>query len=248
MPTTYDLQEQEEIGSEATAEPRFDEAEYWKDGEALAERETKTKWDLGAWLVKGADILEEQIAVAKQFGGKSVPSFYVLASEKIGLLPSTLRDIASTYRRAVSVRTDGCSWSNHRLLVNALKEALPKADEKTGNEWLKKWLDRAAEDKLPFAALKEAVTAEIRMRKTGHIQVDKSFLVTVPLEVWETLKDIADEEGTTVQEYGAELLSGFTDSAEGMLKRDVAKKTVKERKHKRRQRTAFRTNNLRLEH
>jgi hypothetical protein len=241
---------QEQFANLPTAEPepQFDEIGWRAKGKDLASRETNTKWDLGAWLVEGADALEERIEIEKKFGGKTVPSFYVVASEAIGLAPGTLRDIASTYNRAVSVRTDACTWSHHRFLVNALKEALPKADEKTGNEWLKKWLARAAEDKMPVAALKDAVTAEIRMRKTGHIQVEKSFLVTIPLGVWETLKDIADEESTTVHEYGAELLSGFAASEEGMLKRDVAKKTVKERKHKRRQRTAFRVNNLRLEH
>jgi hypothetical protein len=213
----------------ADAEPAFDEIGWWAKGAGLRDRETSTKWDIGAWLVEGANALEDQIETAKEVGGKSQPSFYVLASGVLDLAPGTLRDIASTYRRAVSVRTDACSWSHHRVLVNALKEALPKADEKTGNEWLKKWLDRAAEEKLSVVALQEAVGSG-KKRKLG-----KTFKITVSKDIWDALVDLAYEENEDVPTLVSRKLAEYVESDDAVLERDFARNKKKERRHKQRQ-------------
>jgi len=209
------LQEREEIISDATAEPQFDDAEYWKEGEGLRDRETKTKWDLGAWLIKGADVLEERIAIEKQFGGKSVPSFYVRASETIGLAPGTLRDIASTYTRAVSVRTDACTWSHHRVLVNAL----PKASDRE----LKKWLDKAAAEQMTVAALQEAI---------GSRQKSKSgitFKITLAKDILDALADLAYEEDIDVPTFIGRHLAEYVASDGVQLERDFARSNKKAR-------------------
>lgn len=224
-------------GPTPNSEPEFDDAACLEQGKALAKRETNTRWDIGKWLVEGEPHCPDFSGIK---GAPPKSGFYDIASETIGLAPGKLKEIASTYRRAVSVRTDACSWSHHRVLVNALEKALPNADEKTGTEWLKKWLDKAAEDKLSVAALKDAVKAEIRMRSTNPSPLEKAFLVTVPLDVWKSLKEIADGDSSSVQEYAAGLLSGFAASPDGMLQRDIAKKTVKERRHEQRQRAGQR--------
>src|ERR1700684_2680393 len=84
-------------------EQEFD-VEAWKEeGRALGKRDTDSKWDLGAWLLKGEFNFPDFSGIP---GAPPKSSSYDAASEITGLAANTLRDIASTYLRAVSVRTD----------------------------------------------------------------------------------------------------------------------------------------------
>jgi hypothetical protein len=80
---------------------------------------------------------------------------------------------------------------------------------------------------------------------------EKSFHVTVPLLVWEVLKNVADDERRRVQAVAAEILVDYASSDEGTIKGDIARKWVGERRRKRRQevgrRVARSYNPLRLE-
>jgi|ERR1700678_1500138 hypothetical protein len=227
-----------------TAEQELDDVAWTQEGKELAARETKTKWDIGAWLVKGKAHYPDFSDIP---GAPPGLGFYTMAAEITGLAETTLKDIASTYTRAVSARTDACSWSHHRVLVNALETALPKADERTATEWLKKWLDRAAEEKLSVAALKEAVNAPI----DTTVNLTRSFLVRVPLNVWELLKDLADYERSSVAKIASHWLVE-TAKEDGMqLQRKWAKQETKDRRREQRSKVGKRVardyNPLRME-
>jgi hypothetical protein len=183
---------------------------------ALVERESDVKWEIGDCLVEG-----EQFYPAPPDGEFPGMGFYTEVAAITGLSMNTLRDLASTARRvSPSVRTDRLSWSHHRVLINAL----PDSDEDT----VRKWLTRAADEQMTVAGLRKA----LKPPRPTH---DKSFHVTVPLSVWEAIKDIADEAQRSVQAISAELLTEYATSEEGNIRRDFAKNRVAERRRKRRQ-------------
>jgi hypothetical protein len=192
--------------------------EWEARGKELAKRDGDVRWELGEWLAKGEPNYP---------GGSDAyfPSFYSCAEAITGLARSTLRDIASTYNRAVSVRTDKLTWSHHRVLVNAL----PKADDVT----LKTWLNRAAEDGMTVVSLQAAAKASTSRIK-NPIKV-KSFRVTVPLGVVEMLKVFAAYERTTVQKVAAQWLIEISKSEDKQLESKFARGETKERLKKRRQ-------------
>jgi hypothetical protein len=191
-------------------------AEWEARGKELAKRDTDVRWELGEWLAKGEPEYPEDRSC--------FPSFYTCAESITGLARTTLRDIASTYHRAVSVRTDAVSWSHHRVVINAL----PKADEAT----LKQWLELAAEEQMSVSALKEAI-----IKTKGWIRnptLEKSFVVTIPLAVWETLKDFGDYEGITVKKMAARWLVETSSSGDKQSARSIAKKQTKIRRREKR--------------
>ena len=213
-------------------QPCFD-VEAWRSRIiALVERENDVKWEIGDCLVEG-----EQYYPAPPDGEYPGMGFYTEIAAITGLSKNTLRDLASTARRvSPSVRTDRLSWSHHRVLINAL----PESDEDN----VRKWLTKAVDEQMTVSALRKA----LRPPKPSD---EKSFHITVPLLVWETLKDIADDERRKVQAVAAKLLAEYAASEEGTIRRDFAKKRVTERRRKRRQevgrRVARSYNPLRLE-
>src|SRR5258708_11019902 len=147
--------------------------------------------------------------------------YYTEVAAITGLSKNTLRDLASTARRvSPSVRTDRLSWSHHRVLINALP--------KSGEDTVRKWLTRAVDEQMSVSALRKAL-------KPPKPSDEKSFHVTVPLFVWEALKDIADDERRRVQAVAAELLVDYASSGEGTTKRELARKRVAEVRRKQRQ-------------
>jgi len=201
--------------------PEFDLIEWEKEGRKLAETDHDVRWKLGDWIVKGTKALGDMPA--------DPMNALDFAQVLTGLERSTLKDLASTARRVnASVRTDALSWSHHRVLINSL----PDADD----EDLKKWLATAIEDKLTVAGLAKALKSPVGPKPT----LEKSFNVTVPLGVWEILKDFADDEGTTVQDYAAGILSGHCAQDEVVLERETAKQRTSERRHKQQQKAGRR--------
>jgi hypothetical protein len=201
--------------------PEFD-IEAWKaEGRALGERHKELRWAIGDWLIKGEPHIPE-------IDGETIAGYYMPAMDVYtegqavtGLARATLKDLASTARRCPSsVRTDALTWSHHRTAVNEL----PKADEAT----FKRWLERAVEDNLSVSELKEQIRAEAWPKPKPV--TEKSIVVTIPADVWQTLKDIADDEKITVQELAAQFLAGFAESEEGITKREIAKRQTQERR------------------
>lgn len=228
-------QEEEELDRllemAAAARPPFDEDGWKARGEALGKRYeelweesprklNQCRWDLGDWLVEGAPHYGEDGEI---ICGHRTEDVYLMAEGITGLKRYTLKDLCSTARRfPASVRTDACSWTHHRALVNAL----PNADENT----LREWLQRAANEKMSVAKLQK----EIRSPKGAPIK-EKSFCVTVPLRVWETLKDFADNKKSTVGKVAARWLVNEAGLADTEMNRIMAKQETEERRRKRRQ-------------
>ena len=209
---------------ESLQPPQFDVVAWEMRLKELAKSNTEVRWELGDWLLKGEN--NYPVPPDGEFPGVG---FYIVAAEITGLAANTLRDLASTARRVpASVRTDACTWSHHRVLVNAL----PDADEHT----LRKWLTRASEEKMSVPKLREAV----RPRKPKPYG-EKSFVVTVPLGVWETLKDFADFERSKVQEIATQWLVETSEQPEIQSGRSVAKKQTAERLYQKRRRNGLRS-------
>lgn len=229
------LEEQEEevrrmVQAAEAACPPFDKNGWESRGKELGKRyreleESPRKlnrcmWDIGDWLVEGAPHYGEDGEIIR---GIRTEDVYTKAEEITGLRRYTLKDLCSTARRCpASVRTDACSWTHHRKLVNAL----PKADEDT----LREWLQRAASEKMSADKLQKA----IRSPKGAPIK-EKSFRVTVPLGVWETLKDFADNENSTVGKVAGRWLVNESGLADTQMNRTMARQDTEERRHKRRQ-------------
>ena len=213
-------------------QPCFD-VEAWRSRIIeLFSRENDVRWEIGDCLLEG-----EQFYPAPPDGEYPGMGFYTEVAAITGRSKNTLRDLASTARRvSPSVRTDRLSWSHHRVLINAL----PKSDEDT----VRKWLTKAVDEQMTVSALQKAL-------KPPKPTDKKSFHVTVTLLVWETLKNIADDERRRVQAVAAEILAEYAASDEGTIRRELAKKRVTERRRKRRQevgrRVARSYNPLRLE-
>lgn len=201
--------------------PSLDIFAWEKRGEELAKKDSDVRWEIGDWILSGTEIFEDN---------PSDPMGALDHAEMItGLARGTLKDLASTAKRcAVSVRTDALSWSHHRILINMR----PDDDE----EKLKEWLELAKEKELSVLAFTKELKSPVGPRPT----LKKSFNVTVPLDVWETLKDLADEERSTVQEIAAQVLIGHCEQDEVRMKRDIARKNVRKRRHDARSRAGKR--------
>jgi hypothetical protein len=216
----------------------------------LAKSDTDVRWELGNWLLVGESHyakrdseskweIGDALANGEQHyptgGGEVVAGYwlpvydmYSVAETVTGLARRTLIDLASTAKRCPKVvRTDKLTWSHHRVLVNAR----PEADDET----LKTELKRAVDEKLSVAGFRE----ELKGRKKSVARV-KTFLVTVPLNVFNCLKNIADGEGSAVRVVAAELLSGCVASEEGVLRREVSERRIKERRLKQQQKNGRR--------
>lgn len=211
----------------------FDEEQWWARGTELAKRENDVKWDLGDWLVVGARHFGEdppsRAEVIKGVRLPVAPDVYSKAELITGLSRATLKDLASTARRCPSsVRTDGLSWSHHRVLINARPD--------NSEDQLREHLKRAAEKNLTVAQFKSELTAK---PFTPAIK-EKSFIVTVGLDVWEALKDFADEEQSSVQVVAAEWLANALLDDTMQSRRALAKRMVQDRRYEQRKKSGQR--------
>src|ERR1700683_3229344 len=98
------------------SEHKFDYEEWETKIRELCKQDAENKWLIGELLVKGEEIMPNFSGMP---GAVGEPTFYARVAVITGLAPNTLKDIASTYRRVASVRTDA-SWSHHRVVANAV--------------------------------------------------------------------------------------------------------------------------------
>jgi len=206
-------------------------------GKELAKKDTDVKWELGDWLNEGDDKVPSfPVGLGPNARGSDIDrarwsDVYDWAVGITGLARSTLMDLASTARRMPhSVRTEALSWSHHRVLINAL----PDSDEDT----LKQWLQRAVDENLSVSKLGKAIRS--RARVVSDPTVEKSFVVTVPLNVWEALEDFADHERSTVQEIAAQWLVENSKLEETQIQRKLAKQETKSRRREKRRQVGLR--------
>ena len=209
--------------------PTFNEEEWETEGRKLGERQRELKWELGDWLLRGRPHYGSGGSEVVAGYRISDPDVYSVAEGISGLSRRHLVDLASTADRCpASVRTDELTWSRHRVLINE------RPDD--SEEQLKDRLQEAIDEKLSVAAFKERLKGGVGKPR----KLERTILVTVPLDVLEWLEDTAKGEDSTAQEFAAELLSGCAASEEGMLRRDVAKKHGTERRRKQKQRSGQR--------
>ena len=207
----------------------FDEKAWEAHGKELGEQHAEAlnvnlrkldwcRWEIGEWLIAGAAHYGESWGAEVICGHRiELPDVYLIAENITGLKRNTLKDLSSTARRIPeAVRNPACSWSHHR----ALRNALPKADENT----LKQWLQRVVDEKLTVAKLQRA----IKFPKGAPIK-EKSFRVTVPLNVWETLKDFADQYPISVQKEASNWLIEW--AAERESSREIARVVTEARRY-----------------
>lgn len=224
MTTNFDNSEFDDFDSSvAVAEPseRLDVIAWDKRGRELATADTDVKWQIGQWILDGTTIHDDF---------QDAPMSTLDHAESItGLARGTLKDLASTAKRfPASVRTDALSWSHHRILINTRPDA--------SDEQLKEWLDKAVENNWSVGVLAREAKSPVGPKP----KLKKSFNVTVPLDVWETLKDLAAEDRSTVQDIAAQVLIGHCDQEEVKIRRVAAKKQVKERRRRAGRRTVRR--------
>jgi hypothetical protein len=203
-----------EESSVAVAEPeeRLDLIAWDKRGRELAAADTDVKWQIGEWILEGTVIHDDN--------PNDPMSTLDYAQSITGLARGTLKDLASTAKRfPASVRTDDLSWSHHRVLINTRPDA--------SDEQLKEWLDKAVEHNWAVGDLAREAKSPVGPKP----KYSKSFNVTVPLDVWETLNDLSEDENSTVQEIAAQVLIGHCDQDEVKIRRDIAKKNVRKRRH-----------------
>lgn len=220
---------------EQPTEQRFDQTEWEAKGIELRKRDGEVRWELGEWLLTGEPNVtcppnRHDINAVDGIG------FYPYACKITCLAVGTLRDLASTAKRCpASVRTDKLSWSHHRALVNAK----PNDDEKS----LERWLERAVEEQMSVAEFKR------ELRSVGDKpKLTKAILVTLPLMVWEALRDEAadgsdDEhevEDLTIQQIAAKAVIAYVQSAEGETNRELAKMWTASRRLKQHQKSGRR--------
>lgn len=220
--------------AEQSTEQQFDLDEWAAKGKELTKRDGEVRWELGKWLLEG----EPNVSIPTEHNLNPLPGegFYSFASSITGLAVGSLRDLASTARRCpASVRTDKLSWSHHRVLVNAK----PNDDEKS----LERWLKRAVEEQMSVAEFKK------ELKSVGNKpKLKKTILVTLPLIVWEALRDEAadgsdDEhaaEDLTIQQIAANAVIAYVESDEGVTKREFAIMWTKSRRLKQRQKSGRR--------
>ncbi|MGC2530670.1 MAG: hypothetical protein WA639_23240 [Candidatus Acidiferrum sp.] len=194
--------------------PNLDLWAWQKRGEELTKKDSDVRWELGEWILSGTEMFED----------KPHDPVETLDHAEIitGLARGTLKDLASTaHRFPASVRTDALSWSHHRVLINMR----PDDDE----DKLKEWLDLAVEKKLPVAAFVKELKSPVGPKPS----LTKTILVTVPLNVWETLNELVDEDDdtiTTIQEYAAKVLVDHCQEDGISSRREMLKKRSKERR------------------
>lgn len=209
--------EEESVTEESTTQPpRFDVGACESRGRELAKSDADVKWKLGDWLAEN-EPLYPSIGQGK-IPGQPAFDIYTYAEGVSGLPRATLKELACIANRfSVFVRTDALSWSHHRVLA----KARPSADETE----LIGWLEKAVEEKLSVSAFRKAVGSPVRVSVKA-----KSFLVTVPLDVWETLKDFADVKRSGVQKVAAEFLTWAMREERTQADRKLARKSTKERR------------------
>jgi hypothetical protein len=222
VPEIYRPDAVEPLEFQEEQDPQFNQEAWENKGVELAKSDTEVRWKLGKWLLDGEPHLPyippETIAGHKV---EYAPDVYSIAERITGLSRITLKDLASTARRCPpSVRTDELSWSHHRVLINN------RPDATEGQ--LKDWLRQAVDERLSVAKFKERTNP----KKKPSSDV-KSFVVTVPLDVWETLKAIADEEDSSVPEVAAEWLSNVDEEPDTKIKREMAERSTAERRKER---------------
>jgi hypothetical protein len=218
--------------AEQSTEERFDLDEWSAKGRELTKRDGEVRWELGKWLLQG----EPNVSIPTEHNLNPLPGegFYSLASSITGLAVGSLRDLASTARRCpASVRTDKLSWSHHRVLVNAK----PNDDEKS----LERWLKRAVDEGMSVAEFKK------QLKSVGDKpKLNKTILVTLPLVVWEALRDEADDgseddrQEFTIQQIAANAVIAYVQSDEGVTKRELAKMSTASRRLEQRQKSGRR--------
>lgn len=230
LPEDYSFDVGREYESDRQEPISFNEQEWAAEGEKLAKCHEDVKWLLGEWLVKGAKHYGEEDSGGELVAGYRLPvegSVYTEAHRITGIAKSTLKDLASTARRCpASVRTDALSWSHHRVLVNERPDA--------NKEEMNQKLQEAVEKKYSVAKFRQA------LRGYKPATREKSFLVTVPLDVWETLKALADEEDTTVAVVAAEWLCNVDEEQETKTRREMAERSTAERRREQRRRVGRR--------
>lgn len=205
------------------AKSSFNEDAWTAEGRELAKRDQDLKWEIGEWLVKGIPHFGEDHGGGEKIAGHRIPiqDVYAVAGGITGLGRRHLVDLASTAKRCpASVRTDELSWSHHRVLIN----------ERPGDteEQLREKLQEAVAEDLSVAEFKKRIRSGFTPAVT-----EKSFVVTVPLDVWETLKTLADEEEESVAQYAAVVLATVDEDGS---KREMAERSTatrrKDRKRK----------------
>jgi hypothetical protein len=217
-PYSFDQSEQSQGASADT--PIFSEEDWFMRLRQAAKKDAEVRWEIGDLLNEGEPHFPE--IGSAEFPGCPAMSIYTLAETETGLTSGTLRDYASTARRVPqSVRTDGCSWSHHRALVNAL----PGESEET----YRHWLQRAVHENMSIVELKDAIRPKFK-DAVKH----KTMLVKVPLKVWETLKDFADNERIAVQVIASRWLTEKVEEQQP-LREVVKQETRARRRDKRRQ-------------
>jgi hypothetical protein len=219
--------------AEQSTEERFDLDKWAAKGKELTKRDGEVRWELGKWLLEG----EPNVSIPTEHNLNPLPGegFYSFASSITGLAVGSLRDLASTARRCpATVRTDKLSWSHHRALVNAK----PGADAKS----LEGWLKRAVEEQMSVAEFKK------ELKSVGDKpKLTKTILITLPLMVWEALRDEADDDGgdddvqeLTIQQIAANAVIAYVQSDEGVTKRELAKMWTASRRLEQRQKSGRR--------
>ena|ERR1700676_676070 len=249
MPTSQDDLELEEsygvfatVAVQTAEKPTFDFVDWENRVQKAAKATSDVRWVLGDLLVEAEPhfLKNPDVNDLNPIQGEG---FYVFAEEITGLGNGHLRDLASTADRCpASVRTDKLTWSHHRVLVNNRPKAAG-ASQAQYEEELKTWLEKAVKERMTVAKFREASA------KPGKKPIlEKSFLVTVPLCVWEALQEMAadpsdDEDETvdrTVQAFASKKIIEFVESDEGAMTRNVAKKRSTERLHKQQQKNGRR--------
>ena len=200
-----------ELEAEAVNPPSLNDDEWAQEGRRLTALDRQLLWDLGRWLNQGHGYYGDYVIEPTM--GYAGTSFYSYASSITGKPAGHLKDIASTESRVrESVRTDQLSWSHHRVLINEFPDA---ADDE-----LKVWLGKAVEDQLTVDDFRKVLREAKRSGGGAGSDSDRkplnlthSFVVTVPLRVWETLEKYAGgTEGSTPQLQAAEILTEYLDS------------------------------------
>lgn len=180
------IEEKREAAAKAEAKKQSDRALWEAEGKSLAGNDDDIKWKMGEWLVSGLRFhAEERESVER---GLTLPSVYDVATDLTGLARDTLKDRASVWRRAACVRTHGLTWSHHRHLVNAMPDA---TDEELKNK-LADALERGISANAFKAELDQFKKPMDWKSPDGKPKnLERSFVVTVPLWVFEQLTRIS---------------------------------------------------------
>jgi hypothetical protein len=214
----------EDSHAECNSEP-FDAAAWEAHLEELGKRITDTRWQLGDWLLKGEPHYPS--IGAGEIQGMAAFDIYSIAEGTTGIGRSALRELARVAKRfPASLRSESCTWAHHRVLARLI----PNADDNT----LKEWLTRAADERMSVADLRKSIDRPRELTKA------RSFIVTVSLKVWETLKDFADYEHSSVQTIAAQWLTENAESDVTQASRELALAQTEERRREKRRKVGKR--------